>query len=480
MPLLLGATLFACEDETDQPLPEIVSIQFEEVAKILREDDEAITLTLTLNKAAAAAGTVELEIDAGMRSRIQTAPAHTNGLVTLPFAKGATQLQFKVNAINNAVVDGDGIARIRIKSSEKFSTGERAEFQLTLQDDDEAAPVTSLANFAEQVETISENRTESLVYTIRLSATVATDSEVEIQVSSSNAATFVTNPVAQAGKIKLHAPTGTNTLSFTLTTINDAQVSGPTDIIFTINSVTGSVVKGTHLSRELTISDDELSNKLRSYETIGAGDSEKRSYEYDVNGRISKVNWETSVGYKGTDTYYYDDQDRVIKVNKHVGRDVHYLWNNGRVERADVYQDDVLKEYANYAYDDHGNIAGVEPYYRQADGTFKRGLFVVYLYFLDGNVYKSLLYQDVAGQEEPALIRTRTYDNYLPNEAHISMVEIIPGVKSQKNLAGSYREETNGKDVTYWLTYEFNAEGLPVKRTASSSTDTQTTVYQYY
>ena len=91
-----------------------------------------------------------------------------------------------------------------------------------------------------------------------------------------------------------------------------------------------------------------------------------------------------------------------------------------------------------------------------------------------------MLFQDVEGQEEPVLIRTQTYDQYLPNLSTISMFEIIPGVKSQKNLAGRYREEATGVDATYWLTYELNADGSPAKRTASAAGNTQTTVYHYY
>lgn len=480
--LLLCATFSACEDESEQPVIEKISVQFEAAQQTIREDDpEPLTVTLMLSKAAPANGSVDLEFDSDTQTRIQSTPAHTNGQLTLSFIKGATQLQFSVRAINNSVIDGDAVARIRIKSSVNLVTGERDELKLTVYDNDEA-PASSIANFAEHVETIRENDAEALVYTIKVSPPVAVDSKIEIRVASLRTTAFVTNPVAEADKILLSAPAGTTELSFTLTPVNDAEITGPTDVTVSIFSVTGSIVKGNQLSHKLTIRDDELANKLRGYETAGNGDSEKRFYEYDSKGRIAKINWETNTGFirTGTDTYFYDAQDRLVKINKHPGHDVHYLWSNGRIEGMESYQDGVLTEYAAYAYDAHGNVAGVEPYHKQSDGSFKKGLYVVYLYFTDGNVYKAMMFQDIEGEAEPVLISTRTYENYLTDPAPIAMFEVIPTIRSQKNLAGSYRIETNSSDTRWWLTYEFNDNGLPTKRTASSSTNTQTTVYQYY
>jgi len=480
--LLATSILFGCEDESTPTSNEGISIQFDESNQVANEDDDTeITVTLTLNKAATATGTVTLQIDNTTQARVQTTPAHTSGQVVLPVVKGASQLQFSIKAVNNEVVDGDVVAKIQIKPSSFFTVGERHEFQLTVHDDDEA-PVYSTANFTAQIEAVLENSTTSTTYTIQLSEAVATDSKVTVSVTSLNTNSFVTNPAVENGKIILLAPVGTASLSFTLATLNNSEVNGHTEVSFAIISTAGSIVKGTQLLQNLTIKDDELVGKLRGYENNGGVDSEKRFYEYDAKGRISKINWETYTGFTrtGTDTYFYDDEDRLVKINKSPGRDIHYLWSNGRIERAELYQDGVLKDYSNYAYDEAENLAGVDPYHRQQDGSFKRGMFSVYLYFVDGNVYKSLLYQDVAGQEEPVLIRTRTYDQYLPALAPVSMVEIVPGVKSQKNLAGRYREETLETDATYWLTYEMNEEGLPVKRTASSTGNTQTTVYHYY
>lgn len=478
--IVLSALLIGCEDERELSQP--ISIQFDASQQsIIEDDDSDVTITLILSKEASADGIVKLQVSDESRSRLQTTPAHVDGLVELPFDKGTRRLQFKVKAINNTLTDGNAMAEIQIKPSSLFVAGEKDTFRLTIQDDD-GVPASSTVNFMRHDESVSENSTETMEYKIQLSTPVAIDSKIVIDISSANTTAFITNPVAENGKLTLLAPAGTTELSFSLNTVNNAELNGHAEVVFSIFSTEGSIIKGTHTLQKLIISDDELSNKLKGYESVGGVDAEKRFYEYDVKGRIAKVNWETYTGFtrSGTDTYFYDDQDRLVTINKHIGTDIHFQWNNGRIERSEVYKDGVLKEYATYAYDELGNIAGIEPYHKQSDGSFKKGLFLVYLYFYDGNIYKALLYQEVAGQEEPVLVSTRTYDHYLSNPAPISMFEIIPGVKSQKNLAGSYRVEQNDSDFTYTLTYEFRSDGLPTKRTASSSNDTQTVVYHYY
>ncbi|HRG08424.1 MAG TPA: hypothetical protein PLJ08_07575, partial [Cyclobacteriaceae bacterium] len=63
-----------------------------------------------------------------------------------------------------------------------------------------------------------------------------------------------------------------------------------------------------------------------------------------------------------------------------------------------------------------------------------------------------------------------------------AMFEILPNVKAQQTLAGSYRYEQHliDSDLTYTITYEFRSDGLPVKRTASAPGDTQVVSYDYY
>jgi hypothetical protein len=125
-------------------------------------------------------------------------------------------------------------------------------------------------------------------------------------------------------------------------------------------------------------------------------------------------------------------------------------------------------------------VGGVVSYYRQDNGEFLKGLFTVYLYFVDGNLYKTLTYNDTGDPENPQLVRTRTYENYIDVSNPFPMTEILPGVNPQAKLPTTYRTEEAGTDLTYQMTYEYRPDGLPGKRIATPQGDLQTAVYYYY
>lgn len=485
---LLLVALMSCEDPEETVSDQLAEIQFQNTALTISENsNEGSQVALTLNRATTAAGTIRLIIEEEMRSRIQTNPMHVDGVLSLPVAKGVSQLLFNVKAVNNTIIEGNQTLLITIEESSGFVLGAKKTFELVIEDDDTngPCPILSSASFIAQSETANENEVDAIEYKIILSPAVSAPSKVVVEINASKAGTFVTLPASVNNKITLEAPVGSTELSFTLNTINNTEITGHTEVEFSIISTEGSVILGSVVEQKLIISDDELAGRLKSYEISAGENGEKRTYEYDASGRVAKVITTRNAPHNTTtltDTYFYDDQNRVIKRNLWLGRDIVYTWNNNRIERADVYQDDVLIQYANYGYDDAGNVGGVEPFYKQNDGSFKRGLFYIYLYFTDGNIYKALTYQDTPSSEEPILVSTRTYDQYMDIAAPIAMFEILPNVKAQQTLAGSYRYEQHliDSDLTYTITYEFRSDGLPVKRTASAPGDTQVVLYDYY
>lgn len=485
---LLLVALMSCEDPEGLVSEQLVQVQFQNETLTISENSTAGALVvLTLIRNTTEAGTIRLTVAEGEYNRIQTNPVHVDGILSLPVAKGVNQLQFNVKPIDNALMEGDQTLLISIDESSGFLLGEQKTFELVIEDDDtdgEPEPVLSTASFIEQSETVKENE-GAVTYKIVLSPVVSVDSKVIVEMNTNNSSTFVTQPASTNGRITLEAPAGSAELSFTVEAINNTVLTGHTEIEFSLVSTEGSVVLGQRVLQKVTISDDELAGRLKTY-TIHAGESgEKRTYEYDATGRIARVVTVRNAPHNTTtltDTYFYDAQDRVVKRNLWLGRDVVYTWENNRIERADVYQDGVLIQYANYAYDDAGNVGGVEPFYKQKDGSFKRGLFNIYLYFTNGNIYKALTYQDSPNSEEPVLVSTQTYDQYMDVNAPIAMFEILPTVKAQVNLAGAYRYEQHliNSDLSYTITYEFSPDGLPLKRTASAPGDTQVVLYDYY
>lgn len=481
--------LLSCDDEIDKVAPQVV-VQFHHLNQTLSEDsNEGYNVMLILNQDAADNGTVMLTMPENMLQRVQTNPAHSNGVITLAVTKGSSQLQFEVRAINNTLVEGNQTITFSIQSAPGFILGDKKTFDLLIEDDDsdneEETPVLSTVNFDTNQQSLLENSVESLVYRITFTPAVTQPSSVVVNITSDNTQRFVTNPASVNNTITLHAPVGTTSLTVTLDGVNNADFDGNSQVEFTIANTTGSLIKGAHVKQTSTIIDDELRGKIKGYEVYAPEGSEKRTYQYDLKGRIAKIITEQNAAHNPitlTDTFFYDAQDRVTKINKWLGRDILYTWNNNKIVRAEVYQDDKLIQYANYDYDELDNLVGVEPFYKQNDGSFKMSGVTVYLYFEDGNLYKSLTYNNPENDQEPVLHITRTYENYLNANSPISMFEFLPTVQLQNQLAGTYRFENHSiqQDITYQLSYEFNEDGFLSKRIASAPGETQTTNYYYY
>ena len=102
------------------------------------------------------------------------------------------------------------------------------------------------------------------------------------------------------------------------------------------------------------------------------------------------------------------------------------------------------------------------------------------MYFLDGNLYKSLTYIPNEGSGEYTLISTKTYDQYIDAANPFPMVEILPTVKTQTNLPlATYWKKTEYRSIIA-LTYEFREDGLVSGRLASSGNLSETAIYMYY
>jgi hypothetical protein len=180
------------------------------------------------------------------------------------------------------------------------------------------------------------------------------------------------------------------------------------------------------------------------------------------------------------ETYIYDTDGRIQKINTYPKIDIVYTWSDNRISKSESIDNGVVKEYIMYDYDDNGNVSGAVVYFRQPDGQFKLGFSIIHLYFLDGNLYKSLTYIPSAGPEEYTLISTRTYDQYIDAANPFPMVEILPTVKTQTKLPSIYILEENGVTLNYSLTYEFGENGLVSSRMASNGNQSETTLYLYY
>lgn len=486
----LGCAFLACGDDPfneEENTSKKISVQFETAATEIAENAGEETLLLKLNRPAFFDAVLTLKSDDSFDGVLNTAPAAQSGLVQIQIRKGDTSAALKIIPIDNEEADVSKTITLRLHNLPlQFIEGPNKTVTLTVKDDDTMDPgVESIANFISQEVTLEETHATGIEYQIHLSEAVARESHIRITVSSEKGiygAHYVTEPETDNSVLTLPVTVGSRVVAFKVKPVANDGITGELKIKLTISETSGSVRKGNNLEQTLTIKDDELAGKPMGYEVTAGNTIVKRFYEYNAEGRIAKANWENYTPYRtsGVDTYHYDANGRLMKVNKHAFKDMIYHWEGERIVRSDEVVDGIVRDYHEYYYDEYDNISGVVSYHLQNNGSFVKGFFTVYLYFPDGNVYKSLTYQDTENPEEPYLVSTKTYDGYIDQPNYFPMVNILPNKKAQTKLPTTYRVEEGQLDATYQMVYEYRPDGLPAKRIATSTGDMQTAVYHYY
>jgi hypothetical protein len=487
--LLASFAIIACDDETFEAsnVGKRITVEFETPAKEIQEDGGEQTIILKLDKPAFSDVMLTLIPAGSFGELLTTDPEIEDGLIKLAIAKGKASASIRLIPVNNALPDGDRSLEFSLGNlPPQFNAGGSKTISITLKDDDGGA-AQSRVNFVSQDIALEETDNAGADYQVHLSEPASLDSEIGITLSSENGIYgqhFVTVPEAQNNVVKLSVSAGENLATFTVKPLDNNEVTGELSVQLTISETSGPLAKGNNLQQTLSIKDDELAGKPKGYEVTAGGRVIKKSYEYNAQGLIAKVKWENHTPFisHGTDTYHYDATGHLLKVTKSPVKEIVYHWSNDRIIRSDEVVDGEVQDYIEYEYDEAGKVGLVAEYHKQNDGNYQKGFFTVYLYFLDGNLFKSLTYQETVNPEEPHLVSTKTYENYIGVYNPFSMSEILPTVKTQTKLASTYRVEESGSglDATYHMVYEYTAEGLPEKRTATATGDVQTAVYYYY
>jgi hypothetical protein len=487
---LFIALLAGCQKSEDlaPPAPSQVAIEFKSAQLSLSENEPTRTVELLLNSPAVKDGTVKLSLDSINQTRFTTEPALVNGQINLSISKNQESVAFKIKPVNTPVAEGNRtMIMTLLQPSEGFRLGQKKSLSLTIIDDDTTGnnQAKSVANFIGQDANISEKNQQGQVFTIQFSRPLAANGSLEITVESPAAVYgthFTTNPAAVNGRIGLTPAIGSQNVHITVVPINNSTINGDLDINFSIINTGGSIQKGTQLNQTIKISDDELANKPKGYMTSGGGWGLKKIYEYNETGKVKRVHIESSTPATSsrTETYFYNSHGQITKINTHPQIDVVFTWANGKIIKSETIDHGIMDQYTLFEYDNFGNVSGAANYYKQPNGQFKLGSLMGYLYFADGNLYKSLYYIPKEGSEDYTLISTRTYEGYIDAENPFPLVEIIPGIKSQHKLPTQYRIEENGADLNYKFTYEFRPDGLVSKRITTGGQGSETASYLYY
>ncbi len=482
--LLAVSGFTACEkEEIVKPDPSDetpISVKFGE-DQSFAENAGPKTVELIFSKPANLDGELSIRVVSGPAGVYQTEPPVAGGFLEIPFAKGDDSVHFTFTPADNDVQGGGAFVSFEISGiPQGFVIGEKRNLAITILDDE----VSTVANFASDAGTVLENKPEGVTVNIFLSAAATHTGKLIIQQSgASGNSAFIAEPAFNPnGILELTVPAGATAASFKIVPVDNPLLTGHQTAVFTVLDATGGVIRGEQISFELTVLDDELVSKPKSYETTGGGWRSKKTYEYDQTGRVAKVHWETETpGWRnGTETYYYGSNDRIERINRYPNHDEYFFWENGRIVRSENIENGIKKSYTLYDYDPAGNIGGKTDFHRQANGEYKQGFIFVYLYTTDGNIYKQLVYNLGADPENPELISTRSYEHYLQQTNPFPTFEVIPNVNGQPNLPQTYRLEENGVNLLYNFTYEFREDGSPTKRTATGPSGSESTTYQYY
>lgn len=477
----ITGVLWACEDNETQSPQGIASVQFQASELVIAEDNEGKVITVQLSERAINSGELNVEVSS-LDDDFVIEPEPVDGVLSLTIPIGADAVAFTLTPQDNAVIDGDEIITFTLVSvSEGMIIGGNKLLKATIADNE----IPATANFLLNAGSIRENNNEGAEVVVSLSGVAPGEGTLTLSLVSdeiSYGTDFITEPVAINGKVILPVQTGVNHVSFKLLPVDDKLFNGERNISLVIDQANGAISKGQSDTHNLVITDDELSTKTKGYTIEGGGWGYSREYSYNEDGSLAVITWEknTPAFSSGTYEYFYDAEGKVIKV---VDSPFHYnvyTWDEERIVKEERFKEGVLVKYTLYGYDQAGNIGEVAVHYKQEDGSFPLSLLFVYLYHNDGNVYKRLAYSPIQGTDDYSLLSTYTYEHYLDIANPFSMVEILPNVHSQPNLPQTYRVEEGGKDILYQFTYEFDENGRPTKRVASSSVGNEVASYHYF
>lgn len=301
---------------------------------------------------------------------------------------------------------------------------------------------------------------------------------ITVKVISDAPLFFSINPATVNNEITIPVAKGALSAKFKFNPRDDWFIDGHKLITFELKTVTPGFTIGSKNDILIDLYDDELRWKPLSYEIVAAGNKTKRTYEYMQDGKLAKVNLQTqnSQGNNTTTyTYHYDTHDKLHKIENSNGGMELFTWDNGKIVKSELMDSGVITSYKNFQYNTEGNITQVEIYEFMPEINFYAYNIAEVYEYSNGDLKKKVVYQ----YDHPfnwLITSTHTYESYIDKQNPFQIIEILPTVISQPQLPLSFRNEQNGSNVLNNYTYEFNSQGLPVKRTTTGEVIT----FSYY
>jgi hypothetical protein len=475
--IMMHLLLASCaEDEILDTTP--AQVKFPHATLGISELAGPTDIILCFGKPATKAGTVTLKVETDYANDFITEPSQVDGKIEIPVTAGQSQVKFTLTPIHNLHQGTKNVDFIIEAVPEGLVIGAEKVLTVLIFVTDQP----NFVNFDAREGTLSEYNEEGFVASISLSLVAMGEGTVDIEFSNGGSfygTYFTTQPAAADGKITLAVGPGTPNLPIRFIPVNNTTLNGHKEISLTITSASGAVTKGNHLTFTLALLDDELVNKPKGYETNAYDWREKRTYEYNETGNVSRIFWEQNA-LSGTDTYHYDETGKLIKISESPTVETRFQYDvKERIILTEKFDANLMKKYTIYTYDEAGNVGEAAVYIRKPSDQYVMSELIVYLYYYNiGTLSKILTYNPVPGKEDYELIQEETYHYFLNYPVNpFPMVNILPGINVQKRYPSNYILCRDGQEYNYAFSYVFNDQGLPVRRTSGNW---EVTTYQYY
>ncbi|WP_187176820.1 hypothetical protein [Algoriphagus sp. AK58] len=338
-------------------------------------------------------------------------------------------------------------------------------------------------NFKEISLSFSESQTSGIEVILHLDKLAGANSEITLRLQQGElSGRWETTPAISAqNELKIPVTRGARQVSFQINPINDLLYNGNLSLNFKIIQVGSDLKIGTADQIEITLIDDELSGKLKSFETQGML-TQFRSFDYSLYGKINRIvhkNPQASnseISY----TYLYDDKRQLVRINSNPESTNQTFFYEGNVLARTIKQFSTNQvESEEYTFDSENRILGITVRDRNAVAQNPVKSYTEFTYHDNGNVHTITTMEPISNLEYK-VIRKITYSDYLEKTNPVPYYQDIPALLIQPHLPGKVIIEEHETTFTYGLTYQFDSSGKVTSRNVSGPSGTEITRYSYY
>ena len=300
--------------------------------------------------------------------------------------------------------------------------------------------------------------------------------EIKIKLHPQEGLIFQSTPEAIANIISLRVEKDDESVSFLIDPKDDKIIRGMKDLSISFYELSPGFRKANSDGLSISIIDDELQGKFKSYTTETIWTMENYLYEYRFDGKLSRIisRWPSD---DILNEFFYNEDGSIAQLKgfqtspfyDSTISDTYYLWENGKIKRSNYFINNILQSYSIYEYE--GDQISKRIDYKAGDSD--PAFISRFLYDEEGNLKQQINISLVPGAEN--FNSTVTY-KYLDKDNPIPTNAIIPGMPIKNKLLDSWQIEKNGSITNFAYTYEFNADGKPVRRINRQEIIT----YEYY